>query len=210
MPYGKYFYLNHLSKIVVLINEWLPNPVGKDAEGEWVEIFNNGSEAVSLSGWFLKTKAKTKFLLSGEIPSGGFSVSRKPELKLSLNNVDGEVFLYDANGRLADHARFYGSAPEGRSYSLQNFSSQNLGGQARNFMFSEPTLGHENKFEIQENLVGNIYPSGVLVEGALGTGGFFGLVLGVAVILTGAALFVIKRNESLSNLFFRRDEDAWQ
>ena len=57
--------------------------------------------------------------------------------------------------------------------------------------------------------MGNIYSSGVLVEGELGGVGIFGLILGVAAVLTGLTFFVVKRNENLSNLLFRRDEETW-
>jgi len=41
----------------VVINEFLPNPIGDDNDlapnGEWVELYNRGSSPVNLSGWFL-------------------------------------------------------------------------------------------------------------------------------------------------------------
>lgn len=41
----------------VVINEFLPNPIGDDnalaPDGEWVELYNRGSSPVNLSGWFL-------------------------------------------------------------------------------------------------------------------------------------------------------------
>eukprot|EP01052_Picozoa_sp_SAG31_P031453 SAG31_NODE_3334_length_4394_cov_2.169034_1_plen_69_part_00 len=36
----------------VLLNEVLVNPDG-EGEGEWVELFNNGTTAVNLSGWIV-------------------------------------------------------------------------------------------------------------------------------------------------------------
>lgn len=205
---------------MVYINEWLPNPVGKDSDpstssgrvGEFAEIFNNGKEAVNLSGWYLKTTAKTKFVLSGEIKPGGFLVFKKPDLKLSLNNTDGQLFLYDAGGRQVDHQQFLGSAPEGKSYSRvgtrPNFQSENLGGQI--FLFSEPTAGASNKFLEQTVLMANNYQPGVPLNKNLGFGDFFGLLLGSSVVLTGLIFFVVKKHEDLSKLFFRRDEAIWQ
>lgn len=185
---------------MVFINEWLPNPVGKDASGEFVEVFNGGSNSVDLSGWYLKANSKTKFVLRGEIGSGDFLVFKKPQLKISLGNTDGEIFLYDASGNLADQARFYGSAPEGKGFSRMS-SGQ--------FVFSEPTPGATNKFLEKTALINNSYPYGVPLNKPLGAFDLIWLALGVAAVLTGLIIFVIKSNENLSKLFFRRDEEVW-
>ncbi len=188
---------------MIYINEWLPNPVGKDTAGEFVEIFNGGKETVNLAGWYLKTKAttKTKFVLSGEIQGGGFAVLKKPELKIALGNTDGELFLYDADGKQIDRQQFFGSAPEGKSFSRM------ASGQ---FVFSEPTPGEQNKFSEQMALIGNVYPTGVPLNKPLGVFDFVLLTLGVAAVLTGLIIFVLKKNENLSKLFFGGDETSWQ
>ncbi|TSC82891.1 MAG: Nucleic acid binding OB-fold tRNA/helicase-type [Parcubacteria group bacterium Gr01-1014_20] len=195
---------------MVLINEWLPNPAGKDAEGEFVEIFNDGREVVNVSGWSLKANSKTKFVLSGEVGAGDFLVFKKPALKISLVNTDGEVSLYDTSGKLVDQARFYGLAQEGKSFSLQNFDNQNLGEQARNFMFTEPTPGLANKFSKSEALATQVYSYGVPINKIPGTLDFALIGLGVAAVLTGLTVFVIKSHENLSKLFFARDEETWR
>ncbi|MDO8574147.1 MAG: lamin tail domain-containing protein [bacterium] len=184
---------------MVYINEWLPNPVGKDAEGEWVELWNDSDSPVSLVGWKLQSKDGKSVFLGGSIGPQEYIGFRRQSIKVTLHNIDGELTLYNPSGR-ADRQSFFGEAPEGKSFART---------EAGTYLFTEPTFGYENKFEVQENLVGNIYSSGVLVEGELGGLGFFGLVLGVAVVLTGLALFVVKRNENLSNLLFRRDEESW-
>ncbi len=38
----------------IFINEFLPSPEGPDVEGEWIEIFNQNSFEVDLSGWQLQ------------------------------------------------------------------------------------------------------------------------------------------------------------
>lgn len=35
----------------LLVTEFMPNPAGTDTEGEWIEIFNSGSIAMSLDGY---------------------------------------------------------------------------------------------------------------------------------------------------------------
>jgi len=51
----------HYSEIApemnIVINEFLPNPVGRDdarkPKGEWVELYNKGKFPITLKGWFL-------------------------------------------------------------------------------------------------------------------------------------------------------------
>lgn len=186
---------------MIYINEWLPNPVGKDVDGEFVELFNGGKDSVNLSGWTLKANSKTKFVLSGEIGPGGFQVFQKPVLTVSLNNTDGQVFLYDASGKLVDHQEFLGLAQEGKSF------SRNSDGY---FVFSESTPGEQNRFEEQTALVAQVYPTGVPLNKPVGIFDFVLLTLGVSTVLTGLVMFVLKRNEDLSQLFFGRDEEVWR
>ena len=173
---------------MILINEWLPNPEGKDSGGEFVEIFNSGKELVNVSGWSLKANSKTKFVLSGEVGPGGFRVFQKPALKISLVNTDGQVFLYDASGRQVDHQEFLGLAQEGKSF------SRNPDGY---FVFSESTPGAQNKFEEQVALIAQVYPTGVPLNKQVGTFDFVLLTLGVSAVLTGLVMYVLKKNEDL-------------
>mgnify|MGYP001577829346 CR=1 FL=1 len=45
------------------INEWLPNPEGADADGEWIELLNGGPEAVHTRGWSLGNASGKKIQL---------------------------------------------------------------------------------------------------------------------------------------------------
>ena len=98
------------------ISEFLPNPVGKDADGEFIEVWNNGAAAVNLDGFVVKDKSGKTFRLSGELAPGAFKAIFYRESKLTLNNSDEALFLYDTAGRLADTAGFAGSAMEGTSF----------------------------------------------------------------------------------------------
>ena len=49
---------------MVLISEFLPNPPGKDADGEWIELLTR-NQAVDLSGWVLKDASGKSFSLDG-------------------------------------------------------------------------------------------------------------------------------------------------
>jgi len=187
---------------MVYINEFLPNPVGNDTSGEWLELFNSGSSSVSLDGWKI-VSGSGKFSISGEnIGAGGFLVLPRSETKLVFKNTDGSVSLYDASGKLVDSAGFLGSAPEGKS-----FARVASGGAGQNFAWSEPSPGAPNTISSSTAIIENTYPVGVPLNRPLGAAEFSGLTLGVAVVLTALIMFVLKKDEKLSKLFFGGDEE---
>ena len=49
----------HGANAGVLINECVPNPDGADGGAEWVELYNDGTEAVDLGGWTLERAKST-------------------------------------------------------------------------------------------------------------------------------------------------------
>jgi hypothetical protein len=183
---------------MVFINEWLPNPVGSDANGEFIEFYNSGAAPADLNGWILKTENSKKFSLVGRsIPARGYLVLKKNATKLSLRNTDGGLSLYDARGALADHAEFFGSAPEGQSFSRVNYGASAAG----QFAFTGPTPGAANK-TVDVAITARSYPFGVPLNHGLDSFEFFAIMMGTAVLLMGLIVYVIKANEDLSKLFF--------
>lgn len=123
---------------MVVINEFLPNPAGKDTEGEWIELFNNSQEAVNLNGWQIKDASGKTFFFKNKIGPGEYLVFDYKTTKISLNNSAETLFLYDQKGALIDKAEFAGTAPEGKSLARQN----------KQFIFTnEPTPGKANVFK---------------------------------------------------------------
>ena len=121
----------------VVINEFLPDPAGDDAEGEWVEVFNKESEPVDLAGWKLADKT-SKFTIPQNTVIGAksFLVFSRPTTKLSINN-DGEILsLIDPSGELAFKVSYEDKAPEGQTWARQ------LDGQW--VWSSRPTPGSQN------------------------------------------------------------------
>ena len=109
------------------INEVLPNPVGSDAAGEWVEIVNRGPLAVDLEGWTLVDGAGTvrhEFgagygLLGGEalvVCNGGTLPGSLATSSggLSLNNSSEILTLFDGDG-LERSVASWASSEEGVS-----------------------------------------------------------------------------------------------
>jgi len=120
----------------MIISEFLPNPIGKDTEGEWFELFNDGSQQVNLSGWFVKDASGKKFTFSGvTINSGSYLRVDYSTSRISLNNNGETIYLYDSSGNLVDEVGYQGSAPEGQS----------LVRQEKEFIFTQsPTPGQAN------------------------------------------------------------------
>jgi hypothetical protein len=188
---------------MLFINEWLPNPSGDDAVGEWVELFNDGNASVNIGGWLLKTGGASKYNLKGTIGAGEYLVLRRADTKLVLRNTDEKLFLYDVSGNLVDQSAFFGSAPEGESFARTGYDPKSP---TQQFAWSEPSPGYANKISLNTNIFHNAYPAGVPLNKNIGSVEFWSMMLGAAAVLTALVVFVLKRNENLSNLFFRRDE----
>lgn len=125
---------NFTIKSAIVLNEFLPNPVGDDnalkPNGEWVELYNNGSVAVDVVNWVLYDAIDThELIISGAITntggtvvaSGGFLVVyRDGDGDFSLNNTGGDTLrLYNGllpAGNLIDSYTYTTDAPEGKSY----------------------------------------------------------------------------------------------
>lgn len=99
----------------MIISGFLPNPVGSDAAGEWIEILNNSGEAVNLTGWQIKDLAGKSYVFkTGELKAGESMRVFSATTKITLNNSGETVFLYNPVGGLANKLSFSGAAAEGR------------------------------------------------------------------------------------------------
>jgi hypothetical protein len=186
---------------MVYINEWLPNPVGNDNAGEFIELYNSGDTVIGLRGYILSDGAKKTFSLGGyNIPANGYLILKKVQTKLSLKNTGGALSLYGPEGTMVDSANFMGIAPEGKSFSRADHGMA----LTTHFVFTYPTPGIANK-TIDTTIAQNSHPFGVslsatptvpdLVLIAFGTASFFLLFF----------IYVTRNNRNISNLFFGRD-----
>jgi len=179
---------------MIVINEWLPNPLGADQDGEWIEILNSGGEKVNLSGLYLGNKKGQKYFLKGELEQGKFLVLNRKDTRIVLVNHDEKISLYDAKNNLVEGSGFFGKAPEGKSFSRVG----------DHFVFLDPTPGLPNHRE--ESLVSAaIYPIGKPLSANLEPSDFWLMLFGTAVFLTALVIFILKSNENLSQFFFNRD-----
>ncbi len=100
---------------MITIKEFFPNPIGPDKAGEYITLFNDGDATVLLTGWQVKDKSGKSFSLSS------YAIAPKSELvlfssatKLSLNNSDEVISLFDSTGLLVDELVLAGTAIEGK------------------------------------------------------------------------------------------------
>lgn len=179
---------------MVVVSEWLPNPVGSDAAGEWVELLNTGETAVSLSGWELKT-SNGSAKLSGTIEAGAYRIFPRSATKLVLRNTDGSLSLYDSNGILVDRAEFFGAAPEGGSVNRQG----------ELFLFADPTPGAPNESISKTALMESGVPVGSIIRHELGVSDVVLLALAVGIVLSALTTYAVKQHETFSHIFFKRN-----
>ncbi len=127
----------------LLITEIMADPVAvSDSNGEWFELFNPGSETVSLDGLSLHDDGSNSVLLSGSglsiasgsffvlarngdsLSNGGFSADYAYGSGFSLGNSSDEIVFSDASGELL---RFnYGSGFVGSGVSMELISDSML------------------------------------------------------------------------------------
>ncbi len=112
------------------INEILPNPVGSDKKGEFIELYNTGEKAINLKGWKIKDlvgkKENGKYKIYSldkikkEIKEHSFLTIYKKDMNLSLVNTQyDEIILLNNKGKEVDRVH-YKKAQEAKSLSFEN------------------------------------------------------------------------------------------
>ena len=192
---------------MLYINEWLPNPVGRDDSvtgGEFIELYNGGVSGLSLNGYALSDGAKKQFSLSGySIAAHGYLVLDHAQTKLTLKNTDGSLWLYGPGEQIVDTASFAGAAPEGKSYSRVDYSATRMG----HFAFLYPTPGEQNK-TFDNSVASQNYPIGVSLSHQLSPLSFLALLVSIPLFFLLFFIYVTRTNRNISNFFFGRDEEA--
>ncbi len=126
----------------MIISEFLPNPAGKDADGEFIELFNNGGEPINLGSWKLKDASGKVFAFANQkIGAEEYLVLDYKTSKIPLNNNGEALFLYDNHGNLVDRAEYSGTAEAGKPLIRKD----------NRFVFTDkPTPGKANIFGAAE------------------------------------------------------------
>ncbi len=92
---------------MIIIQEFLPNPTGKDTKGEWIKLFNSGNKEVNLVNWQIKDASGKTFVFdSFNFGPNEFLILDHQSTKIFLNNNGETIFLFDENNNLIDQLGF--------------------------------------------------------------------------------------------------------
>lgn len=113
----------------VIISEILPNPDGADNGEEWIELYNNFSEDVDLSGWIIDDEStegsigKDAYIFpeGSTIKASLYSVINLPEEVFALNNTGGDtVRLFWPDQTLVTAVAYTGNVKEDTTYAMKS------------------------------------------------------------------------------------------
>ncbi|HOZ16449.1 MAG TPA: lamin tail domain-containing protein [Candidatus Portnoybacteria bacterium] len=121
----------------IIINEFMPNPEGKDEEEEWVEIYNGADSISDISNWQLDDMASGSkafvFPKNTFIAPKSYLVFSRQTTKIALNNNIDSVRLLMPDGTVFQEIN-YEKPPQGKSSARTE----------EGFVWSEPTPGMAN------------------------------------------------------------------
>lgn len=121
----------------VLLNEALPDPEGRDEEGEFIELVNTGKEPVNLHGWKM-ADAKTDFRIETDLvlDAGETLAFFRTTTKIVLGNAGDVVFLVDPFGAAVNGVKI------DRAQTGKSFARTEKG----DWQWAEPTPNAKNQF----------------------------------------------------------------
>jgi len=138
-------------KIILVINELLPDPEESDATAEWVELKNISDGKINLLGWQVDDieggSKPYKFGSDVWLEPGAFYVLERNESQLALNNENELARLLNPFGEVIDEVS-YEKAVKGQTYAR---------GQNKKWFWSKtPTPGEENIISVSDSSVGKV------------------------------------------------------
>jgi len=87
---------------MVVFKEILPNPAGKDTEGEWIKLVNVGEETVAVSGWTVSDISGKAHSLTGTVEGNQEILLEYSLTKIALNNNGDKLELKNERGEVLD------------------------------------------------------------------------------------------------------------
>ncbi len=105
----------------LLITEILPNPIGDESVGEYIEIYNPHNFLVDLTDWMLCDKTMTScytFPQNEKIDPFHYLVIYRSVFKFALNNSNEKVLLIAPNQKTTSTASYNTTAKENVSYNF--------------------------------------------------------------------------------------------
>ncbi|MFH1188353.1 MAG: lamin tail domain-containing protein [bacterium] len=79
----------------ICISGILPNPPGKDTEGEWITIINKETDTFVLDGWGIRDASGKEYQLKGTLKGKEERRLLFSETHIVLNNNQDEICLYN-------------------------------------------------------------------------------------------------------------------
>ncbi len=121
----------------IIINEFLPNPSGKDEEEEWIEIYNDSDSIIDISDWQLDDEASGSapfiFPQNTLIAPKSYIIFSRQITSIALNNDKDSVRLLLPEGVIFQEIN-YEKPPQGKSSARTE----------EGFVWSVPTPGLAN------------------------------------------------------------------
>lgn len=97
------------------IHSFIPNPIGKDTDGEIIVLENTETAPISLKGWELRDASGKQFVIGERMLAPKEKISFSYAVtRITLNNGGETVSLSDPQGVLRDELGYTGNAVEGR------------------------------------------------------------------------------------------------
>ncbi|MCX6744369.1 MAG: lamin tail domain-containing protein [Candidatus Parcubacteria bacterium] len=112
----------------IIFNEILPNPLGDDAVGEWIELKNTGTAPLDLAGWQISSTGKKTYKISAKdfettvIKPGEYLLIKREQSGIALNNLKDTVKLISPTNKTIQTLKYAEepSIPDNVSYSLDS------------------------------------------------------------------------------------------
>jgi len=94
-----------------------PNTIGNDADEEYIEIKNTGTQDVNLKNWSLKDTSGKTFVFADDLvlTPGSQTEIKRAQTNITLNNDAEEISLFAPDDSLIDNV-IYANAPNGEVY----------------------------------------------------------------------------------------------
>ncbi len=128
----------------VVLNEILPNPVGEDTAGEWIELKNQSDTKTNLLNYRVANSSQKSYSFANNLwlEAGQLYLLKRSESKLVLNNQADTFRLFDDLSVLVDSVT-YQDAGEGEAYAR--------GANGKWFWTTVLTPGQENIIEVAQS-----------------------------------------------------------
>ncbi len=160
----------NIGPLTLTIAAVYPNPIGEDAENEFIQIENFGTEPVNLLNWIIEDASGKQFEVKNQMNVIGNARLTLPRTitGITLNNTSDTIRLFAPDGSLIDEFTYEKSSEgniltrEGNSWTLESQASENEQGE-----FSKSESEENNNAIRSASLRSDSAPSHVTIRDAM-------------------------------------------